>query len=147
MLDAILALGSWLWLIAGLVLLALELFAPGAFMMWFGLAALAVGLVSLAVAIPWQAATVLFVVLAIVFVLIGRRIALRRAAAEDGLILNERANGMVGRIYTLSEAISGGSGRIRVDDSSWGVEGPDLPVGSSVRVVGHDGTRLRVIAA
>ncbi len=147
MIDAVLALGSWLWLIAGLVLLALELFAPGAFMMWFGLAALAVGLVSLAVAMPWQAATVLFVVLAIVFVLIGRRIALRRAAAEDGLILNERANGMVGRIYTLSEAISGGSGRIRVDDSSWGVEGPDLPVGASVRVVGHDGTRLKVIAA
>ena len=147
MINTILALGSWLWLIAGLVLLALELFAPGAFVMWFGLAALAVGLLSLAVAIPWQAASVLFVVLAIVFVLIGRRIALRRADAEDGLILNERANGMIGRIYTLSEAISSGSGRIRVDDSSWGVEGPDLPAGASVRVVGHDGTRLRVIAA
>ncbi len=147
MMEKILALGPWLWLIAGLVLLALELFAPGAFMMWFGLAALVVGLVSLALVVPWQAAAVLFVVLAVIFVLIGRGIAMRRAAAEDGLMLNERANGLVGRIFTLSDAIRDGQGRIRVDDSSWGVEGPDLPAGAAVRVVGHDGTRLRVIAA
>lgn len=147
MAAAILALGPWTWLIAGLVLLALELFAPGAFLMWFGLAALAVGLLTLAIAMPWQVATVIFVVLAVVFVLIGRGIAVRRADAEDGLILNERAAGLLGRTFPLSEAIHDGNGRIRVDDSSWGVEGPDLPAGATVRVVGHDGTRLRVIAA
>lgn len=147
MAAAILALGPWYWVIAGLVLLGLELFAPGAFLMWFGLAAIVVGLLALAVAMPWQAAAVIFVVLAVVFVLIGRRIATRRIAAEDGLRLNDRAAGLVGRTFPLSEPIHEGRGRIRVDDSSWGVEGPDLPAGAMVRVVGHDGTRLKVIAA
>lgn len=146
--DAWLAsLGAWNWVIVGLVLLALELFAPGAFLMWFGLAAIAVGLLSLAVAMPWQLAAVVFVVLAVVFVMIARRLALRRADAEDDLRLNDRAARLLGRTFALSEAIREGQGRIRVDDSSWGVEGPDLPAGTLVRVVGHDGTRLKVIAA
>ncbi|MBZ9939078.1 NfeD family protein [Mesorhizobium sp. BR1-1-16] len=141
------ALGTWNWVIVGLVLLALELFAPGAFLMWFGLAAIAVGLLSLAIMIPWQLAAVIFVVLAVIFVLIARRMALRRADAEDDLRLNDRASRLIGRTFVLNEAIREGQGRIRVDDSSWGVEGPDLPVGTLVRVIGHDGTRLKVIAA
>lgn len=139
--------GPWGWIVAGLVLLGLELFAPGAFLMWLGLAAVVVGLASLAITLPWQGAAVLFVVLASVFVLIGRRIAVRRAAAEDDLRLNDRAARLVGLTFPLADAIEGGRGRIRVDDSSWGVEGPDLPAGTTVRVVGHDGARLKVIAA
>ena len=139
--------GPWGWIVAGLVLLGLELFAPGAFLMWLGLAAVVVGLASLAVVLPWQGAAVLFVVLASIFVLIGRRIAVRRAAAEDDLRLNDRAARLVGLTFPLADAIEGGRGRIRVDDSSWGVEGPDLPAGTIVRVVGHDGVRLKVIAA
>jgi len=139
--------GPWGWIVAGLVLLGLELFAPGAFLMWLGLAAVVVGLVNLAIVLPWQGAAVLFVVLASIFVLIGRRIAVRRAAAEDDLRLNDRAARLVGLTFPLADAIEGGRGRIRVDDSSWGVEGPDLPAGTIVRVVGHDGVRLKVIAA
>lgn len=139
--------GPWGWIVAGLVLLGLELFAPGAFLMWLGLAAVVVGLATLAVDLPWQVAAVLFVVLASIFVMIGRRIAVRRATAEDDLRLNDRAARLVGLTFPLADAIEGGRGRIRVDDSSWGVEGPDLPAGTIVRVVGHDGARLKVIAA
>ena len=42
----IIALGPWAWIIAGAILLALELAVPGAFMMWLGLAAGLVGLIS-----------------------------------------------------------------------------------------------------
>ena len=151
MVAALLALGPWLWLIAGLVLLALELFAPGAFMMWFGLAALAVGLLSLAVAMPWQAATVLFVALALAascrsWRRVAQQPSRRRARRVNSSIERARMR-MVGRVFTLSEPIHAGQGRIRVDDSSWGVEGPELPAGTEVRVVSHDGTRLKVIAA
>ncbi|MCX5480828.1 NfeD family protein [Kaistia geumhonensis] len=139
--------GPWGWIVAGLVLLGLELFAPGAFLMWLGLAAVVVGLATLAVDLPWQVAAVLFVVLASIFVLIGRRIAVRRATAEDDLRLNDRAARLVGLTFPLADAIEGGRGRIRVDDSSWGVEGPDLPAGTTIRVVGHDGARLKVVAA
>ena len=39
-------LGTWNWLIFGIILMALELAAPGVFMFWLGLAALLVGLLS-----------------------------------------------------------------------------------------------------
>ena len=39
-------LGTWNWLIFGIVLMALELLAPGVFLFWLGLAALLVGLLS-----------------------------------------------------------------------------------------------------
>jgi membrane-bound ClpP family serine protease len=41
------SLGPWAWIIAGAILLALELVMPGAFMMWFGIAATLVGAVRL----------------------------------------------------------------------------------------------------
>ena len=46
MIDYLITLGAWNWLILGAVFLTLELAAPGAFMLWLGLAALAVGLIS-----------------------------------------------------------------------------------------------------
>jgi membrane protein implicated in regulation of membrane protease activity len=42
--DIVRQLGPWLWIIAGLILLGLELLAPGVLLIWFGLAALATGL-------------------------------------------------------------------------------------------------------
>src|SRR5690606_34097413 len=42
MTDILVALGTWNWLIAALVLIGLELLAPGVFLFWLGLAALIV---------------------------------------------------------------------------------------------------------
>lgn len=39
MIEYIVGLGAWSWVIAGAILLALELAVPGAFLMWLGLAA------------------------------------------------------------------------------------------------------------
>ena len=41
--------GAWNWLILGALLLAVEAAAPGLHIVWFGLAALLVGLIALAV--------------------------------------------------------------------------------------------------
>ena len=43
MADMFASLGTWNWLIFGLVLMGLELLAPGVFLFWLGLAALLVG--------------------------------------------------------------------------------------------------------
>ena len=47
-------------------------------------------------------------------------------------------------MFTLEGAIVDGRGRLRVDDSVWLVEGPDLPAGTRVRITGADNTLLRV---
>ena len=49
-------LGPWSWIILGLVLMGLELVAPGAFLVWLGLAAVLTGLIDWAFGLSWQAA-------------------------------------------------------------------------------------------
>ncbi len=71
-------LGLWGWFVLGLVLLILEILAPGIFFIWFGLAALVTGvfafLLGSVVGFGWQLQIVLFLVLAVIFVLAGRRV-------------------------------------------------------------------------
>lgn len=142
---AVLDIGPWGWVIAGLVLMGLELLAPGAFMVWLGLAALATGLLLFVVALPVEAALLVFAGLAVVAVLVGRRmIGPPRQRGESAL--NDRAAKLLGRTFVLEEPISEGRGRVRVDDTLWRVEGPDLPAGAQVRVVGMDGMLLKVAA-
>jgi len=61
--------------------------------------------------------------------------------------LNRRGAQYIGRTFTLDEPIANGIGKIRVDDSTWKIEGTDCPAGSKVKVVGIDNTVLKVEAA
>ncbi|MDF2996807.1 MAG: hypothetical protein K0R27_2444 [Xanthobacteraceae bacterium] len=137
-------LGSWNWFILAGLLMIGELAAPGAYLIWLGFAAAATGLVALAVAVGWQAQVVLFVVFALLAVLVGYRIRPKADKASDRPFLNRRAEALVGRVFTLDEPISGGSGRVRVDDTVWRVEGADAPAGSRVVVERVDGATLHV---
>ena len=65
---------AWSWWILGLLLLGVEIMAPGFVFIWFGLAALVVGGVALLTTIGWQTQLILFAVLSLVMVLIGRRV-------------------------------------------------------------------------
>jgi len=58
--------------------------------------------------------------------------------------LNRPADRLRGRIGTVCEAIQGGRGKIRIGETAWIVEGPDLPVGTNVRVRSANGTVLGV---
>lgn len=137
-------LGAWTWLIVGVALLALEIAAPGVFFIWFGLAAIVVGIIALLIAIPWQAQLILFVVLASLTVLVGRRFFARSANDSAPIGLNQRGRRMVGTIVVLGEPIVDGRGRIRIDDTTWRVIGPNMPSGTRVRVVSADGGLLSV---
>ncbi|HEV2573526.1 NfeD family protein [Methylocella sp. CPCC 101449] len=127
---------AWWWLVGGILLCAAEAIAPGMFLLWIGLAAIATGLVLsvISLSLPW--ALLLFGVLAIVSLLLGRKFYGSRDSAGDQPFLNRRADALVGRSFILSEAIRQGEGRIRVNDSQWVVRGPDLPAGTKIKVVG-----------
>jgi len=140
------ALGAWAWIILSVVLIGLELAAPGIFFLWLGLAAIATGLVDGAIGLSWQASTLLFAVLSVASVLVGRSVS-RPDVHHDASRLNRRGEALVGRRFSLEAPLSGGEGRIRVDDSSWRITGPDLPAGATVRVVRVDGATLVVEAA
>ena len=63
--DFIATHGAWSWVVAGLVLLALELVVPGGVLIWLGGAALVTGGLALFVSIFWPLQFVIFGVLAL----------------------------------------------------------------------------------
>lgn len=139
------SLGPWAWLIGGVILLALELVLPGSFLMWLGMAAVIVGSMSLFVDISWHIAWISFAVLAIVLLLAGRYFFSPNRTVSDRPHLNERGLVMIGRKMTLSEPISDGQGRVKIGDTLWRVQGPDLAAGTRIEVSGTDGSALIVV--
>jgi inner membrane protein len=139
---------AWAFVIVGFVLVALEMMAPGFFLIWLGLAAIIVGIVNFAVALPWEANGILFALLAVVLVFVGKRLTWRKGDDEATVMhLNQRANALIGRVATLDQPIVGGEGRVRFDDAIWTAKGPDLPIGAKVKVVGAAGKVLSVEGA
>lgn len=144
MIDYLITLGAWNWLILGAVFLALELAAPGAFMLWLGLAALAVGLISFAVEWSWQAQLVTFAVLSLALIPVWRRFAPNVEQPSESPLLNRRAESYIGRTFTLENPIVDGVGRVHIDDTIWRVTGPDSSAGSQVRIMRVEGPNLFV---
>lgn len=138
----------WLWWTAGIVLVVLEVFAAGAILMWLGFAAIVTGFVAyLEPSLDWRWQFALFAVLSVTAVLTLRRWFRWQPIATDEPALNRRGAHYVGRRFVLAEPIDGGRGRLRIEDSSWSVRGPDLPAGAAVRVVAVDGATMQVVAA
>jgi inner membrane protein len=138
------SLGTWNWFIAAAVLLVLEVLAPGAFMLWLGLSAVLVGVISFGVVWTWQTQVIAFALFAVALVPVWRHFARRMEVPSDSPFLNRRADGYVGRVFTLDKPIVNGVGTVRIDDSVWRVTGPDCPAGSRVKVTSADGANLAV---
>lgn len=136
--------GVWTWWVIAAVLLVAELLVMSVFLVWFGIAALSVGLLALFLQLGWQLELLLFVVLSTLYVFLGRAYMKTRAASEtDQPFLNQRAQAYVGQTAVLFEAISNGRGKVRLDDSVWLVTGSDAPAGSKVRITGVSGMVLQ----
>jgi membrane protein implicated in regulation of membrane protease activity len=135
----------WHWLIAGVVLVILEVFAPGAFFLWMGVAAGTVGIILFLLPdMSWESQFLLFAVISIVSIVLWR-IRLRKHPTEtEDDNLNSRTREYIGRVFTLSEAIENGIGKIQVDDSFWKVSGQDCKKGAKVKVISVDGMILKV---
>ena len=142
--TTILSLGYWDWFIACVVLLVLEMIAPGTFMLWLGVAAFLVGVISLFVDWSWQLQFIAFAAFALAAIPLWRRLSARAAAPTDQPFLNRRAEALIGQVFTLERPIVGGCGTVGVGDTVWRIAGPDCPAGSRIRVAAVDGATLRV---
>src|SRR5882724_604257 len=110
MITWIVSLGSWNWFILAAVLLLLEVMAPGMFMLWLGLSAILVGIISTAVVWSWQAQLIAFAVFAVAAIPAWRHFARKVEQPADRPFLNRRAEGYVGREFTLDKPIVNGVG-------------------------------------
>jgi hypothetical protein len=139
------SLAFWHWWVLAVVLVVLEILAPGVFFLWLGVAAGITGLVLLAVPdTTWQVQVLTFAVLSVASIAGWRYYQKGHPAPTDQPALNRRGEQYVGRTLTLEEPIVNGRGKIRVDDTTWRVEGDDLPAGTRIKVVAVDGVVLKV---
>lgn len=149
MLEQIAAHPHWFWLSLGGLLLAAEMLGASGYLLWSGVAAVAVGaIVWLLPTISWEWQGVLFAILVMLVAYLWWYW-LRQRPQETGgsTVLNQRNRQLIGTRATLSEPIRNGVGRINIGDSSWRAQAAqDLPAGTEVEVIAVDGATLVIRA-
>lgn len=138
------ALGPWSWLILAALLFVLESVVPGVHFLWFGIAAMIVGVLAFATGFtfPWQ--LVAFALISVATVFWVRRYTTPESATSDLPDLNVRGAQLIGRTVLVEEPIANGRGKVRVGDTLWGAEGQDAPKGTQVKITRVNGTMLVV---
>lgn len=134
----------WLWLGLGLLLAIAEVIIPGVFLIWLAGAALVVGMVSWLVPLGLPLEIVLFAVLAVVSVFIGRNYLRSNPIEPADPKMNDRGAQAIGETVLVTQVIEGGQGRVRLGDSEWLASGPDAEPGTRMKVTAHRGTVLIV---
>ena len=131
------------WALAAVLLFVIELLLPGVFMLWLGLGAAIVAFALLFVAIELPMQVLAFAVLSLASAAIGSRWYRGHKHAPQGE-LREPEMYLVGHAGTVAEPLLHGHGKVKVGDTVWLAEGPDLGVGADIRVVAQKGTVLVV---
>jgi membrane protein implicated in regulation of membrane protease activity len=125
----------------------LELLAPGIFLMWFGVAAVATALIVFRYDVAWQWQLIWFCGLSLAAVLLAAKYLRKHPLESERPLLNERAVQLIGQSFDLVDPIVNGRGSIKTGDTIWRVDGPELPQGTWIKVIGADGTVLKVAPA
>jgi membrane protein implicated in regulation of membrane protease activity len=135
---------GWLWLIGGVLLLIMEVIAPGFFLVFIGAAAIAAGLFTVLFHLGTASQLALFALYAFIAVLVGRRAYAARGTASTDPLLNDPARRLVGKVVTVVVAVDDHDGRVRVGDGEWSARGGPAAAGERVRVTGVEGNCLKV---
>ena len=137
---------GWLWLIGGVLLLIMEVIAPGFFLVFIGAAAIATGMFTVLFGLGTVPQLALFALYALLSVLVGRRFYANRHTDSTDPLLNDRAGRLVGKVVTVVVPVDEHNGRVRVGDSEWSARGGPAAPGERVRITGVDGNCLTVEA-
>ncbi len=126
----------WHWWIFAVALIIIEILAPAFFALWLGVAAFITGLaVYFLPEIQWEYQVFTFALLSVVSIVIWKIYYKNNPLSSDEPLLNRRGEQYVGRVITLQVPIEDGQGKVKVDDSTWKVEGEDCPAGTKVKIV------------
>jgi membrane protein implicated in regulation of membrane protease activity len=134
----------WVWLIGAALLAIAEILVPGVFLIWVAAAAALTGAATFAFGLPLAFQLSLFGLFTLASVYFGRRLYHANPVESSDPLLNDRVARLVGETVVVVGAIENGRGRVAVGDTVWPARGADANVGDRVRVVGGDGTCLKV---
>ena len=134
----------WAWLALGLVLAVGEMTIPGVFLIWMAGAAVITGLVTWVVPLSVALQVMLFAVLSVGAVFIGRNWLRANPIVGADPLMNDRGARAIGETVVVTQVIEGGEGRVKLGDSEWIAKGPDAEPGTRMRVASHNGSVLMV---
>lgn len=139
-------MNHWAWFVIALVLLGLEMSAPGIAFLWMAIAgAIVGGIVLFLPDLGWENQFIIFSVLSIVSVLAGRTFLKRNPIESEDMGLNRRGHQYVGHTYNLIRDMQNGKSKVRIGDSNWSVQGDfEAKENDKVRVTGVNVTILIV---
>jgi membrane protein implicated in regulation of membrane protease activity len=132
------------WSFLGLMLLGIEVFLPGSFLIWIGCAALLTAALTYLFNFMFIGQIISFTLLSLVCVSLGARLYISMRASKEKTVLNRKADQMIGFRVKLSDPITDGVGHITIGDSRWRVIGEDLPIGIEVKIIDIKGNSLVV---
>ncbi|MDP9424328.1 MAG: NfeD family protein [Pseudomonadota bacterium] len=135
---------GWIWAIAGVLLLIAEIIAPGFFLVFVGVAAIATGLFTLLFDLGLAPQLALFALYSILAVMVGKRWYAQPQGSDQDLGLNEPARRLIGRTLTAVTDVDDHAGRVRVGDGEWNARGGPAAAGERVTVTGVEGNCLIV---
>ena len=137
----------WIWMVLAGVFIVIEILTPGFFLLWFGVGAVAAGLVALAGAgMTWQLLT--FAAVTVVLLVFSRRFAER--ITRGGQPLSVGADRLLGQKGIVVKEINNlkNTGMVRVQQDEWRADSSSdeevIPAGDVVEVVRIEGTHLVV---
>ncbi|WP_309601627.1 NfeD family protein [Sphingomonas sp.] len=136
---------GWMWAIGGLVLLIAEIVAPGFFLVFLGVAAIATGLFTLLFDLGLAPQLVLFVIYTALALMIGKRWYAEPDHADQSIKLNDPSKRMIGKIVTVVDPVDDNGGRVKVGDGEWTARGGPAAAGEKVRIIEVDGNSLSVV--
>lgn len=139
----------WHWWTLGAILIAVEIASTTFYLLWPGIAAIAVGFLKFfAPSLDGRLEIFLFAIFAVVATIIWKRSPWAGATRERNETLNAaRGLSYRGRRVTACEDFAGGHGAVLVDDTRWRAvttDGSAPRAGAALEVVDADGTTLKV---
>ncbi len=135
---------GWIWGIVGLALLIAEVVAPGFFLVFLGVAAIATGLFTVLFDLGIGPQLVLFVIYTALAVMIGRRWYANPDHEDQAIKLNDPSKRLIGKSVLVVDPVDEHGGRVKVGDSEWTARGGPAAAGERVTVTGVDGNCLTV---
>ena len=131
----------WYWWVLALILLVVEILAPGFFFLWMSASGFITGvMVWLIPSVSMNVQIFVFSVLSVITITAWRFYGKNHPIETDQPLLNKRGAQYIGRVFNLYEAIENGQGKIKVDDSIWKVHGEDSDIKTRVKVIACRGT-------
>jgi len=139
--------GIWEWLIFGLILMVLELIMPGTFIIWFGLGAVATGIVMAFIPLTVSGQLATFAVCSAISLFFGFFVYKRIFGANKEVAQKNKtgAQKYIGQTFKVVEPIEDDLGKVAVGDTVWLAKSKHhIAKGKRAKVIDVDGTVLIV---